>query len=185
MITVGSITREEASLKFEFLREKYSGRRKVIKEFTHLGPDFVFWIYPDGRLHDAKYSHGKNLPKGYEYIVNDEPDYGGFLRGRIASNNGPQLIVVYCRPEALAEQGEKLTQFLNGMSQVPVPIDKSALVISDNGDIYGTFRDLIERGQRHLEFSGIFQFQGTGIWESNLSEMRNDKVKRNKLKKKK
>ncbi|MBK7055717.1 MAG: hypothetical protein IPH52_11815 [Leptospiraceae bacterium] len=55
-----------------------------------------------------KESHGKNLPRGYEHIVDDEPDYGGFLRGRVASNFGPQLIVVYCRPESLAEKGEKL-----------------------------------------------------------------------------
>ncbi|MBK9502146.1 MAG: hypothetical protein IPO06_22765 [Leptospiraceae bacterium] len=146
MITTGSITREEASKTFDFLREKYSGRRKAIKQFTHLSPDFVFWIYPDGKLHDAKESHGKNLPRGYEHIVDDEPDYGGFLRGRVASNFGPQLIVVYCRPESLAEKGEKLDQFLKGMKQIPVALDNSALVISDNGDMYGTYRNCQERG---------------------------------------
>ena len=85
MITVGSVTRDAAAQRFPFLALKYSGRRAAIKEFTHRDPDFVYWIYPDGRLHDARDSHAKNEPRGYEHIVNDEPDYGGFLRGRVAS----------------------------------------------------------------------------------------------------
>src|SRR5689334_24013097 len=112
MVTVGSVTREVAAGRFPFLAEKVSGRRGRIKEFTHRDPDFVFWIYPDGRLHDARDSHRDNLPRGYEFIADDEPDYGGFLRGRVASLAGDQLIVVYCREEALAAAGEKLTQFL-------------------------------------------------------------------------
>ena len=152
MLTLGSVTREEASETFDFLRLRYSGRRKAIKDFTHFSPDFVFWIFPDGRLHNARDAHRENVPRGYEYIVDDEPDYGGFLRGRIASNYGHQIIVVYCRPEALAENGEKLQQFLTGMEQIPVPISQDALVISDNGDIYGTYRDLHIRGEQHSDF---------------------------------
>ena len=34
----------------------------------------------DGRLHDARDAHARNVPKGHEYILDDEPDYGGFLR---------------------------------------------------------------------------------------------------------
>jgi hypothetical protein len=56
-----------------------------------------------------------------------------------------ELIVVYCRPEALAAAGPKLTQFLQGMRQVPVPLADDALVISDNADIYGTLMDLEDR----------------------------------------
>ena len=63
-------------------------------------------------MHNANKSHGKNLPRGYEHIVDDEPDYGGFLRGRVASNFGPQLIVVYYRSKSLAKKGEILEQFL-------------------------------------------------------------------------
>jgi hypothetical protein len=93
-----------------------SGRRNKIKEFTHRDPDFVFWIYPDGRPHDAKRPHRDNVPRGYEAILDDEPDYGGFLRGRVASLGSGQLVVVYCRPEALAMPGEKLAQFLSGLA---------------------------------------------------------------------
>jgi hypothetical protein len=147
MLTIGSVSREEAALRFPFLAQKYPGRRKAIKEFTHPDPDFVFWIYPDGRLFDARDAHIKNVPQGYEYILKDEPDYGGFLRGRIASLFEQQLIVIYCRPEALTVPGEKLNQLLDGLSQIPVFVDEQALVISDNGDLYGTYADALDRAQ--------------------------------------
>ena len=145
VITVGSVNREDASNQFEFLSKRFRGRRKAIKEFTHLSPDYVFWIYPDGMLFDAKDAHKKNYPRGHQHILDDEPDYCGFLRGRVASNYGPQLIVVYCRSEALAEAGPQLKQFLEGISQIPIPVDREALVVSDNADIYGTLVDLRKR----------------------------------------
>ena len=82
MVTVGSVTREAAAERFPFLAHKYPGRRAAIKAFTHRDPDFVFWIHPDGSLHNARDSHLRNTPRGYEWILDDEPDYGGFLRGR-------------------------------------------------------------------------------------------------------
>jgi hypothetical protein len=145
LITVGSVSREVAARRFSFLAQKVSGRRKLIKEFTHRDPDFVFWVYPDGRLHDAKRSHRDNVPRGFERILDDEPDYGGFLRGRVASVGEDQLVVVYCRPAALAVAGEKLSQFLLGIGQLPVPLHDHALVVSDNADIYGTVADLFRR----------------------------------------
>ena len=150
MLTVGSVLREEAAERFSFLADRYSSRRKAIKEFTHRDPDFVFWIYPDGRLHNARDSHMRNVPRGYTHILDDEPDYGGFLRGRVASFFEDQLVVVYCREEALAVNGEKLRQFLTGVEQIPVHIREDALIIIDNGDIYGTLADVIarERGQK-------------------------------------
>lgn len=154
MLTVGSVTREAAAATFPFLAVKVSGRRNAIKEFTHRDPDFVFWIYPDGRLHDARRSHRDNVPRGYDAILNDEPDYGGFLRGRVASMNRNQLVVVYCRPEALATSGPTLDQFIRGLANLPVPLQDEALVVSDNADIYGTVADLIERAA-HSEENGI------------------------------
>jgi hypothetical protein len=145
MITLGSMTRDEASAIFPFLAERFSGRRTAIKELTHLQPDFVFWIYPDGRLHDARDAHARNVPKGYEHILDDEPDYGGFLRGRVVTSNGRQLVVVYCRPEALAGSGPSLTQFIRGIHELPVPLADDAIVISDNADLYRTLVDLEER----------------------------------------
>ena len=142
MITEGSILREQAEKDFPFLAQNFRGRRKAIKEFTHLAPDFVFWIYPDGELFDAKDAHKKYQPKGYSHILLDEPDYCGFLRGRVASNFGKQIIVVYCREEALSQDHSKITQFLKGVSQLPIPLQGNALVISDNADIYGTVNDL-------------------------------------------
>jgi hypothetical protein len=145
MITVGSISREQAAQTFDFLAEGFHGRRAAIRDLTHGAPEFVFWIYPDGRLHDARTSHKANPPRGYEYIVNDEPDYGGFLRGRVVRYGGQQLVAVYCRPAALATSTASLRQLLTGLEQMPIPIDDSALVVSDNADIYGSISDLWER----------------------------------------
>lgn len=145
MITTGSINRHTAAEIFPFLAEHFPGRRNAIRDLTHRDPEFVFWIFPDGRLHDAKRSHKDNVPKGHEHILKDEPDYGGFLRGRIVRLNEAQLIVVYCRPEALETSGTSLTQLINGLEQMPMPIEENALVISDNADIYGTLYDLIAR----------------------------------------
>jgi hypothetical protein len=77
--------------------------------------------------------------------LDDEPDYGGFLRGRVVTSRGKQLIVVYCRPEELAVPGPKLSQFLRGVREVPVPLSDDAVVISDNADLYGTLTDLEDR----------------------------------------
>jgi hypothetical protein len=145
MITIGSITREAATRKFPFLADHYSGRRNAIRDLTHRDPECVFWIFPDGRLHDARRSHRDNVPKGYEHILEDEPNYCGFLRGRIVRLDGHQLIVVYCRAEALAQPGAPVEQFAAGLEQMPVPIEDEALIISDNGDIYGTVADIRER----------------------------------------
>ncbi|MDB6077096.1 MAG: hypothetical protein JWO82_843 [Akkermansiaceae bacterium] len=145
MLTVGSLSRATAAGTFPFLAERFPGRRNAIKEFTHLAPDFVFWIYPDGELFDARDAHRSHPPPGHESILRDEPDYGGFLRGRVASNFGPPLVVVYCRPEALAEDPAKMAQFLDGISQLPIPLDDSTLVVSDNADLYGTIADLEAR----------------------------------------
>src|SRR5262245_57083538 len=122
MLTVGSLRREDLAARFPFLSERFRGRRNAMKQLTHRAPDFVFWIYPDGRLHDARDAHARNLPKGFEHIVNDEPDYGGFLRGRVVTTDGKQLIVVYCRPEALAAPGPKVVQFMTAMRELPVPL---------------------------------------------------------------
>ena len=147
MLTLGSVSREEAAKTFEFLAQSVKGRRAMIKEFTHTQPDFVFWIYPDGRLMDARDAHRENYPKGYKHILNDEPHYGGFLRGRLATRDGKQLIVLYCVPAALESDVGKIEQFLTGMSDCPVPLDDNVLVVSDNGDIYGTITDVEMRLQ--------------------------------------
>jgi hypothetical protein len=145
LITVGSVTREEAAVAFPFLAARFRGRRNALKDFTHRDPDFVFWIYPDGRLFDARDAHRRNLPRGYEHILDDEPEYGGFLRGRVASSSTHQLVVVYCSEDALAAPGPRISQLLAGLRDLPVPLEESALVVSDNADIYGTLADLALR----------------------------------------
>jgi hypothetical protein len=142
MVTEGSISRDIIAKAFPFMSTRFRGRRAAIKELTHFAPDFVFWIHPDGRLHDARDAHRRHVPKGYEHILDDEPDYGGFLRGRVVSSQGWQLVVVYCRPEALCAGSPAVGQLLNGLAGLPVPLRANAVVISDNADLYGTVADL-------------------------------------------
>lgn len=146
MLTVGSVSREAAAARFPFLAARFSGRRNAIKEFTHRDPDFVFWVFPDGRLFDARDAHRRNVPRGFEHILDDEPEYGGFLRGRVASDSDNQLVVVYCVADALAVPGAKVAQLVTALAQLPVPVAGDTLVISDNGDVFGTVDDLILRG---------------------------------------
>jgi hypothetical protein len=145
MLTVGSVPREQATEVFEFLATEFRGRRKAVRLFTHTDPEFVFWVSPQGELIDAKRGHKANPPKGFEHILDDKRNYGGFLRGRVARRFEHQLIVVYCWPELLAEDQAAIRQLLSGLDQMPLPIEENALVISDNGDIYGTVRDLTDR----------------------------------------
>jgi len=148
MITVGSVSREQAADIFEFLASEFRGRRAAVRAFTHSDPEFVYWVSPDGRLIDAKRGHKANPPIGFEWILRDEPDYGGFLRGRVARRFEHQLVVVYCRPELLADNRDAIRQLLSGLGSLPLPLDETALVVSDNGDIYGTVSDLRERAYR-------------------------------------
>ena len=80
MITAGFISRDTAAEWFPFLATRYPGRRKAIKDFTHADPDFVFWIFPDGRLYDPRDPHLRHTLRGYRHILYAEPDYCGFLR---------------------------------------------------------------------------------------------------------
>ena len=141
MITVGSIARDKAAQTFEFLAPDFRGRRAAMRAFTHAAPEFVFWIAPDGELFDAREAHKDNPPPDHEWILNDEPDYGGFLRGRVARRFEQQLIAIYCRAELLANDKNAIAQLLDGLSRMPIPIDEDALVVSDNADIYGMLRE--------------------------------------------
>lgn len=148
MITLGSVSREQAAAAFPFLGVRARGRRTALRDFTHRDPELVFWISPNGVLIDARDSHRAHPPRGFEHIVDDPPDYGGFLRGRVARSSDRQLIVIYCRSDALAESGLAVDQLLAGLDSAPIPVDEDALVISDNADIYGTVADVRSRSER-------------------------------------
>ena len=45
----------------------------------------------------------------------------------------------------MAYDAKKIGQFLDGISQLPVPLAADALIVSDNGDIYGTLNDMESR----------------------------------------
>jgi hypothetical protein len=145
LIGCGSIPRTDASDKLPFLQVKYPGRRTEIRSNTHTDPLLVFWIIPQGDFSDARDGHIRNPSPGHSHILKDEPEYGGFLRGRVANYAGIVFVVVYCRADALKNDSARISQFASGVSQMPIPIPQDALVISDNGDLYGSILDLMTR----------------------------------------
>ncbi len=145
LLTCGSIPRSEAADKLPFLQAKYPGRRTEIRSITHTDPLLVFWISPEGDFIDARDGHLRNPPPEHRHILKDEPEYGGFLRGRVANYAGTVFVVVYCRADALRDDVVRVKQFASGVTQMPVPITQEALVISDNGDLYGSILDLMAR----------------------------------------
>ena len=60
----------------------------------------------------------------------------------ICARLGERLATGRWRRDALASAGPALQQLLSGLSQLPAPLYAEALVISDNGDLYGTVNDL-------------------------------------------
>lgn len=144
LVTTGSVSREDAARELPFLSKRYPGRRNAIRDITHADPALVFWISPEGQFIDARDGHLRNPPRGFEHILRDEPHYGGFLRGRVAWFDEQQFVAVYVPSDALVG-GPALTQFLRGVARFPIPLSPEALVISDNGDLYGTVADLNDR----------------------------------------
>ena len=145
LLTIGSMAREAATELLPFLQKKYPGRRTAIREITHRDPMLVFWISPEGQFLDARDGHLRNPPPGCAHILKDEPEYGGFLRGRVANYAGTVFVVVYCRADALAEDYDRVRQFVLGGQEMPIPTSDSSIVISDNGDLYGVASDLFAR----------------------------------------
>lgn len=86
MITMGSRSRQAAASRSPFLAERSRGRSRALKEFRHLVPDFVFWASPEAALMAIVDSHRRNPPWKHEHILDDEPDYGGLLWGRVATS---------------------------------------------------------------------------------------------------
>ena len=154
LVTCGSVSREEAASLLPFLSRRYPGRRTEIRGVTHQDPWLVFWIDPDGHFIDARDGHLRNPPRGRADILKDEPEYGGFLRGRVANYAGTVFIVVYCRADALELDLDRIQQFVSGVTEMPVPISDEALVISDNGDLYGRVADLVARADARAELNG-------------------------------
>ena len=99
------------------------------------------------------------------------PTTAGFLHGRVAPCDAGQLIV-YCRSPALAASGPQLDQFFTGVQQLPVPIEEVALVISDNADIYGTPRDLLDRAGPDGSVARVFVHFPDPWWKKRHAKRR-------------
>ncbi|MGD1841629.1 MAG: hypothetical protein ACFB0B_12140 [Thermonemataceae bacterium] len=145
MITVGSVSREEATQRFYFLERRFTGRKKAIQDFTHAHPEFNFWIDPTGKLWDAREAQRHRINKLPTDLPENVMQESDFLKGHLARQFEDQIIIVHCDQEALIDNQRKLKQLVVGIAQIPVFIHKDALVISDQGDLYGTLEDIERR----------------------------------------
>ena len=105
MITVGSVDREEAAIDFSFLAKNFRGRRKAIKEFNSPFLQTMYFGYiqmvsfsmPETRIRSINQKGSSIYWKMSLIIV-------VFYVVGLPANYGSQLIVVYCREEALASE---------------------------------------------------------------------------------
>lgn len=106
-----------------------------VGETFHIVHDLVLKCALSGSLHTRRGTPGS-------VKLRESPRLS---RGFTLLNYGSQLIVVYCRPEALASDRGKVEQFLDSISQLPIPPAPDALVVSDNADFYGFIADIEAR----------------------------------------
>jgi hypothetical protein len=144
-LTIGSVQRVEASTWFPFLADNVPQRVADLEAFVEDASETEIAIAKDGTLAEPQEVARASKRPGFAQIVRGEPAAADVMRCIIAQRLGRQLVVVYCRSEALAAAGPALTQLLQGLEQLPIPLDDDALIVSNLGDIYGTFDDVIER----------------------------------------
>jgi hypothetical protein len=148
-VTAGSVTREEAARRFHFL-VKDCGKNSVkeaIQQLVKTNKTFHVWIGSDGSAEECSETDaieetiqlsinrdGKEKAKNTEYI---------YVQIIYALHD--QLIVVYFQGELLGFRGSQTVRFVKGMQTIKAPYSDLALVISDEGDLYGTMEDIFER----------------------------------------
>lgn len=145
MITVGSVSREDAARWFPFLSPSAPGRRTAMRDFTHRDPEFVFLDLSRRAALRRETQPSREPAEGLRAHHRRRTGLRWLPSRSRRTTRRPPLIVVYCRSEALAEHGPAVAHLLAGLSRIPSPIDDDALVVSDNADIYGTVADLAAR----------------------------------------
>lgn len=147
-ITVGSIKRKDATIKFPFLSDKLTRieTKRATQNLSSNDYNCFFKIKPDGNIHtilDIK--NCSEIYKSKENInLND------FLFVQIIEMVHEQLIVVFYRVDEIAFPSLKGKQLIEGIKKVGLSIHKDTLVISDEGDIYGNLIDIANRNNHEI-----------------------------------
>jgi hypothetical protein len=142
-VTVGSVLRAAAALKYPLLSEDWdrSQTRRAIQKLSSDEPNYFFAISVDGTIRSLL-----NLNELDDDAIEQSAGEEGVLLLQVLSMMQGQLIIAFIDDEnALVRPGARLTQFVKGMRSISLPLDPSALVISDGGDLYGTLADVLSR----------------------------------------
>lgn len=149
--TTGTVTREEAAKRFHFLGNtcRKDSIMEAIKQLVKSNKSFHVWIEQNGSaeensetdsieesIHLSSTQSGERKTKDSDYIY-----------VQIIHALHDQLIVVYFQSELLGFPGSQTLRFVKGMQSIKSPYDYSALVISDQGDLYGTMEDVVQRAK--------------------------------------
>lgn len=149
--TTGTVSREEAAKRFHFL-DNTCGKDSImeaIKQLVKSNKTFHVWIGQDSSTEEnsetdsIEESIQLSSTQGGERKTKDS-DY---IYVQIIHALHDQLIVVYFQGELLGFPGSQTLRFVKGMQSIKSPYDYSALVISDQGDLYGTMEEVVQRAK--------------------------------------
>jgi len=148
-ITVGSFSREQAAVRFPFLAH---GRtrlhtQRAVQQLTSTDLNYYYRIREDGSIHSQL--NLNNLERFEQ--TGERVDYESFLLVQIISMIQGQLVIAFSQREELAFPGPRVVQLYRGIEQFSVQVYETALVISDEGDIFGLFADFVARYEQSLK----------------------------------
>jgi hypothetical protein len=143
-VTVGSVNREAAGLRYPFLAENHrrAATQLAIQSLATTEPNYFFSIHLDGSVHSLL-----NLNELRAHSAGTTADSDDLLLQVLGMTQGQLIITFLLDEDALAQPGPRLNQFVTGVQNISFPLDQSAFVISDEGDLYGTLGDVIDRQQ--------------------------------------
>ena len=148
LVTVGSVSREAAAERFDFprgtvLRAPYRdpGAHAHVTRSSSSGPTLTVACMTPGR---ATGGASRRAARGSCVMSRTTAASRGAAWPGAQDGSSWSCDRL---PEALAAPGPPVTQFARGLEQAPVPMGLETLVIGDNGDLYGTYADLVQRAR--------------------------------------
>lgn len=144
-ITVGSLTRAEVSAKYRFLADEYKPgtTQRAIQQLSTSDPNYFFRIRSDGTIHSLL--NLNELNPAVAHAHGEAIDFDTFMFLQVINMIHGQLIIAYSELEGLAFPSPRLTQFVKAVQQISIPLAETAIVLSDQGDLYGTLADVKAR----------------------------------------
>lgn len=144
-LTVGSVSRDEAEIAFPFLGLKVTREktRRIVQTLASRGESTYFRIDELGKL--AGTSKADDLDELAKLPSIPSSSRDDVLHVQYTPNVHRDLLIVFGLHEELAGSNHIVKQLLAGISAMEPLVSDSALVISDEGDIFGTVADIRNR----------------------------------------